>query len=62
MSREVGSGPDDDRELGELGRLEDERPESDPATGAVDGGAEDEHAGEQSQRRDHERGCEPPPI
>ena len=58
MSREVGSGPDDDRELGELGRLEDERADVDPASCAVDAGAHCEHSEAEDERRDDEARCE----
>ena len=54
MSREVGSGPDDDRELGELGRLEDERADVDPASCAVDAGAHCEHSEAEDERRHHQ--------
>src|SRR6266508_2687773 len=40
---EIGGGPDRERELGELRRLEGERPDPEPAAGAVHLLADDEH-------------------
>ena len=47
---EVGGAPDDERELGELRRLERHRAEADPAARAVDPLAEHEHRGAQDER------------
>ena len=53
--REVRRRPDRERELRELRRLEDGRPERDPAARAVDRRPDHEHGGEQPERDEHER-------
>ena len=50
---QVGGGPDGERELRQLGRLEDCRAEGEPAARAVDRGAEHEDRREQPEARDH---------
>src|SRR5581483_1362193 len=55
LPREIRREPEDDRELRELRRLEDERPDGDPAAGSVDPGADGEDAEAEDERRDDER-------
>ena len=52
---EVRRGPHGERELRELGRLEDGRADRDPAARAVDRRPDDEHGGEQDERDQDER-------
>src|SRR5215208_6827855 len=47
-------GPHGERELGELGRLEDDRSEGDPAPRAVDGRSEDEDGDAQDEAHEDE--------
>src|SRR5688572_16108787 len=54
-SSEVGGRPDGERELGELGRLEDGGAEREPATSSVDRVAEREHRHAQDEGHDEER-------
>ena len=57
-AREEGGHPERERELRELGRLERERAEREPALGAVHGRPDDEHGDEQDEADDEERPAE----
>ena len=52
---EIHSGPDEQRQLRELGGLERGRPEVEPALGAVDLRRDDEHGGAEAERGQDER-------
>ena len=55
VSGEVRGRPDQQSDLGQLRRLERERPRGEPALGAVDLGSDHEHRETESERHEHER-------